>query len=417
MSQRLDILFVGTLPPHPGGSAIANAHYLVGCAGLGHRIRALAPIATGAPGPRDFEDSHPGIAVTRYPVPSFEVTPSLDPTDALRRWEGDQVLKLLPELVARARPDVLLIGREAFLWAAPEVARAHALPCVLIIHGSRIVWALTGGWEEGSARRLREQLRKIDRLVTSAWHWAASLERAGSGAITVIPNAVDRRHFTPGPREGALLRDLGIREDAVVAVHPSNMKSLKRPFDIVDSAEKALAQDDRLVYVMVGDGPLRAEVEEACRERGLAERFRFTGWIDYPRMPSYIRLADLVLMPSEWEVQALVYLETLACGRLLVASDIPAAREVITDGETGLLFRMGDVDDLKEKTVLAAGSPALRAVIAGKAREAVRAHSLGTVAVQFAALLEEVVRAHRGKGASASRLLAGQDPELQARDI
>ena len=168
---------------------------------------------------------------------------------------------------------------------------------------------------------------------------------------------------------------------------------------------------------MVGDGPLRAEVEEACRERGLAERFRFTGWIDYPRMPSYIRLADLVLMPSEWEVQALVYLETLACGRLLVASDIPAAREVITDGETGLLFRMGDVDDLTEKTLLAAGSPALRAVIAGKAREAVRAHSLDTVAVQFAALLEGVVRAHRAEGASASRLLAGQDPELQARDI
>jgi glycosyltransferase involved in cell wall biosynthesis len=56
-------------------------------------------------------------------------------------------------------------------------------------------------------------------------------------------------------------------------------------------------------------------------------------------MPDYINLADIVVMPSAAETQALVYLETQACARLLLASDIPGAREVIVDGETGLLFR------------------------------------------------------------------------------
>jgi glycosyltransferase involved in cell wall biosynthesis len=58
-------------------------------------------------------------------------------------------------------------------------------------------------------------------------------------------------------------------------------------------------------------------------------------------VPDYINLADVVVMPSEREGQSLVYLEAQACGKLIVASDIPAAREVITDGETGLLFERG----------------------------------------------------------------------------
>ena len=51
-------------------------------------------------------------------------------------------------------------------------------------------------------------------------------------------------------------------------------------------------------------------------------------------------------MPSESEAFPLVYLETQACGRLLLASDIPAGREVVVPGDNGLLFRTGDVADL-----------------------------------------------------------------------
>ena len=67
-------------------------------------------------------------------------------------------------------------------------------------------------------------------------------------------------------------------------------------------------------------------------------RVRFAGWIDYARMPDYINLGDIVVMPSESEGLARVYLEAQACARVLVASDIPPAREVVTEGETGLLF-------------------------------------------------------------------------------
>jgi glycosyltransferase involved in cell wall biosynthesis len=97
-------------------------------------------------------------------------------------------------------------------------------------------------------------------------------------------------------------------------------------------------------------------------------------------------------MPSAAETQALVYLETQACARLLLASDIPGAREVIVDGETGLLFRTGDISDLTAKTLLAASDPRRRADIGRKARAQVQTHALSTAVATYAATLEEVVR-------------------------
>lgn len=88
----------------------------------------------------------------------------------------------------------------------------------------------------------------------------------------------------------------------------------------------------------------------------------------------------------------MVYLETQACGHLLLASDVPGAREVIVDGETGLLFRKGDVDDLAAKTLLGAGDPQLRAEIGRRALKRVRRHSLDQVVLEYAALLSGIIR-------------------------
>ncbi|MGH7358098.1 MAG: glycosyltransferase, partial [Candidatus Rokuibacteriota bacterium] len=103
------------------------------------------------------------------------------------------------------------------------------------------------------------------------------------------------------------------------------------------------------------------------------------------------------VLTSETEGLARVYLETQACARVLVASDIPAVREVVTDGATGLLFGTGDVEALATKILLAAADPALRATIGRQARERVRAHSLDEAVLAYARLLEGVIREHRAR--------------------
>ena len=189
---------------------------------------------------------------------------------------------------------------------------------------------------------------------------AERVRQLGFNNIKVIPNAIDLHQFSPRPKNHALLRKLAIKDDNIIVMHVSNLKALKRPLDIVNSAEKALRQNPKLVYVIVGDGPCRKTMEEVCMSKYVSKQFKFVGWVDYLNVPDYINLADIVVMPAEAETQARVYLETQACGRLLLASDILGAREVIVDGETGLLFRKGDINDLTAQTLLAAGAGSIR---------------------------------------------------------
>ncbi|MGE0682986.1 MAG: glycosyltransferase family 4 protein [Candidatus Binatia bacterium] len=392
-SRRLSILFIGTLPPRVGGSAIANSQLLLGCAALGHRVRALAPMTTEAMQTGDvFAASHPDIEVTRYFVPSFENSPNVPASDHHRQVEGQQIQEMLSALIARERPDILIIGREAFAWYVPALAATFALPCLLMVHGATTIGILTGSYPEDQARQLLEQYRRVDLIVTPAKHMAENLRRLDLTNIKVIPNAIDLQRFSPKPKSEVLLRQLSIQTDDITIVHASNLKSLKRPLDLVHSAERTLRQNPNLVYLIVGDGPCRKPMEEACQISNIAERFRFIGEVDHERMPEYINLADMVVMPSAAETQALVYLETQACARLLLASDIPGAREVVVDGETGLLFRTGDIEDLTSKILLGASDDGLRAHIGHKAWEQVQSHSLSEAVATYAATLAEVVR-------------------------
>ena len=97
-------------------------------------------------------------------------------------------------------------------------------------------------------------------------------------------------------------------------------------------------------------------------------------------------------MPSEFEGLARAYVEAQACGRALVASDIPAAREVIVDGETGLLFPAGDVAALTAATLRLAAAPEMRAAIGRRARARAACHALGTAVDAYERLLQEVAR-------------------------
>jgi glycosyltransferase involved in cell wall biosynthesis len=385
--MTLDVLYAGTLPPHPCGAAIACSRTLAGLAALGHRIRAVAPI-TGAAlqGGDPFARSCPAIDVHRFLVPHFHPASPLA-SDEYRRLERAESLALVTELIAEKRPDVVIVGRESFAWDIPELAAQNGVPCIVVAHGGTTFRMLDRGDPAAAARRLLRQLRAASRVVAPASHLVRRLRQLGLTNVALVPNAVDLEKFHPAPRNPELARSLAIGNEDFVVVHLSNLAEVKRPLDVVESAALALRRRHDLVYVVVGDGPHRPTMEKLCAQKGIASRFRFVGWVDYGRVPDYVRLADVVLVTSAAEGQALVYLEAQACGRTLVASDIPAAREVVTHARTGLLFRTGDVDDLTATTLRAADDSTLRQSIGRQASRRVKRHSHHDAIGAYAALV------------------------------
>jgi glycosyltransferase involved in cell wall biosynthesis len=373
VSGSARLLYVGTLPPHQGGSALVAAQVLPGLARRGYRVEAIAPITDGARDP--FADEHPDLPLRRFTLPYLDTSPDTPPSDDYRRLERERIEQLVTAAVADQTPDAIVIGRESF---APHVlGLANGIPTVLLIQGATTMGILGGTYPPELADQLIGLMRQVDVPVSSARHMRDTLAGLGVPGVHVVPNPVDLDRFQPAPAAGGRL----------VVAHVSNLKRLKRAHDLVAAAEIVLREEPEALFAVVGEGPCREELEADCAERGLAEAFRFTGWVHHAEVPRHINAADVVAMPSAGEAQALAYLETQACGRTLVASDIPAAAEVVEHGRTGLLHPTGDVPALAEAILRAARDPDLRARIGREARRSAERHSLDVVVTAYDELL------------------------------
>lgn len=299
-AHRLSVLYLGRLPPHHGGSSVVGTQILRGLARAGHRVRALAPVTKeGWDEAGALARAHPELGLHHYEVPYFEGSrrPAAQ-DDHFRTVQREAVGAALPPLIADARPDVVLIGQEAMAWAVMKPIQAYRLPSILVVHGGSTYASLVGlDFPEARGGRLLEEFRKIDAFVAVAWHLAMGLERLGLRRVHTIPNTVDVSHFRPRPPESGLRRALDIGDSDVVVLHASDLKPFKRPLDLAAAVEAALARNPRLLCLVVGEGPERAGLEEACRRRGVIGRFRFTGWVEHARMPDYLARADLVVQP------------------------------------------------------------------------------------------------------------------------
>ncbi len=178
--DRMRILYVGTIPPHTGGSAIVAAQLLEGFAARGHRVRALAPITHEELADGDaFSREFPQIAVTRFLVPYFENARDESSPEEYRQLERSRIREVLPALVSNENPDVLIIGRESVAWHLPDFAVAHGLPSLLIVHGGRTFAALERGNGVTTPGGLLDQFRRTTRIVAVAAHLAKRLARLG----------------------------------------------------------------------------------------------------------------------------------------------------------------------------------------------------------------------------------------------
>jgi glycosyltransferase involved in cell wall biosynthesis len=380
------MLYVGPLPPARGGSETVAQLLLHGLRRRGVSVCGLAalPVSLAGSSTADVE-----LSIRRYPVPTLSSLHELGSSDpAYRAAEDREIARRLPALLREARPDVVLIGRESLAWQVPELARAHGVPAVLQVHGGMTLSRLLGG--TAGIATLRAHIHRVDLVVAVARHIAAALRSLGLSRLAVIENPVDLEAFAPRNPSAALRRQLAIPAEASVILHASNLTVLKRPLDFVEAAAIAVRRNERLCFVIVGDGPLRSALGAAVARRGLQNAFRFAGWVDHSCMPDYINLADGVVMPSEREGQSLVYLEAQACGRVLIASDIPAARELVAHGRTGLLFRLGDTEDLAAKIQAVAADGRLRGTIGIAARAAAASHAADGVVAAYARLLRRV---------------------------
>jgi glycosyltransferase involved in cell wall biosynthesis len=122
--------------------------------------------------------------------------------------------------------------------------------------------------------------------------------------------------------------------------------------------------------LLLGDGPLRAQLEQLAGKLALGERVRFAGWRTDVR--GLLPGADLFVLASEWEGFGLVLLEAMAAGLPIVATRVGAIPEVVLHGETGWLVEPQDADALADAVSSALRSPEKMVAFGGKGHARLR---------------------------------------------
>jgi N-acetyl-alpha-D-glucosaminyl L-malate synthase BshA len=229
--------------------------------------------------------------------------------------------------------------------------RGRRLPFVTTLHGTDITLV---GLDRCYLPITKYAIQESDGVTSiSNYLKEETFEHFGvTRDIEVVTNFVNCDVYTPivdAAARAEARKRLAAPGEAIL-MHLSNFRPVKRVVDVV----RIFAQVAREVpaqLVLVGDGPDRSAAEWLAHDLQIHEKVHFMG--KQERVNELLPLADLMLMPSELESFGLAALEAMACKVPSIATRVGGVPELIDDGVTGLLYPVGNVDDM------AAGAVAL----------------------------------------------------------
>jgi glycosyltransferase involved in cell wall biosynthesis len=239
---------------------------------------------------------------------------------------------------------------------------AAGLPvtCVTTLHG----WSA----DEGLRIRLYETigrvaLRRYARIYPLSPALARQMADLGfpSDRVRLILNAVDTRAFDAGYAR----RTQRAPGEAFRLVFVGRMCRPKGVADLIEATARARLEVPFDVTYL-GDGPERGEFEALAERLGVAARSRFAGAVD--DVSVHLDAAHGLVLPSYSEGIPRVVMEAMAAGVPVIGTDIPGIRQLVADGETGLLVPVADPDALARAIERLAAEPALAARMVRRAR-------------------------------------------------
>jgi glycosyltransferase involved in cell wall biosynthesis len=288
----------------------------------GWRVSVVALSGTGGAAATELADA--GVAFL-----SLEMRKGLaDPRGWLRfhRW------------LCRKQPDVVHAHLPHAAWLARWSRLGAHVPLVIDTLHSSCTGKLGRRVGYACSRWLPDHVTAVSE-ATAAAHAAAGM--VSPGHLSVLGNGIDVNRWQPDARARLEARqELGIKNDflwlAVGRLEAvKDYPTLLNAFARAPQTAKLAAQ-----LLVLGTGPLEAELNSMAAGLGLGQRVCFAGF--HANVTRWMQAADGFVLSSRYEGLPMVLLEAGACELPAVATDVPGTREVIVDGETGWLTPAGD---------------------------------------------------------------------------
>jgi phosphatidyl-myo-inositol dimannoside synthase len=322
---RLLVLTTDFPPPH-GGIQVLVARLAESMTGF-----ATVLVAPNAPGANAF-DAACHVDVRRAPAPAHA------------RARAIALNAAALAVAARVRPQVTLSAHVVTSPAAQVIRSVLGAPTVQYFYANEVV---------GKPRLAAFAARAANVCIAISAYTASLVQATGAHPteMLLIPPGVDiPADRTPLPCE---------RPTMLTVARLNN--SYKGHDVLIAALSQIRAEVPDVQWIVIGDGPLRGELEARARARGVAETIRFLGWVSDEERNAWLRRAHVFVMPSRLpggglagEGFGIVFMEASSFGKPVVAGNVGGALDAVADGETGLL-----VDPMNPAAVASAVSELL----------------------------------------------------------
>ncbi len=288
---------------------------------------------------------HYGLLSNKY---DWRVWPRL--TGLLRQRETDAVITV-------GAGDKMFWGRLA--------ARHVGVPVILsALHST--------GWPDGVGR-LNRMLTPITDLfiavAESHGQFLANNLDIDFSRVAVIPNGVDTQRFAPFAEAPAVRRELGIRSTDPVVGIVAALRPEKNHELFLEMTTRVLRELPSTRFLIIGDGPRRAALEQRAAELGIAKHALFLGSRD--DVPRLLASLDVFVLTSHIEANPVSILEAMSVGKPVVATNVGSIHESVAEGRTGFLVTPGDAYQMADRILRLLNDPLRAEAMGAAARDAV----------------------------------------------
>ena len=309
--------------------------------------------------PRDEFDVT-AIALTRGGPYAEELSAAGIPLTVIgkrTKFDPSSIFRLRREL-QRINPDIL----HTWLFAANAYGRlcSGIIPKSKIVVSERCVDSWKSGWQIWLDRRL---IDRTDQLVGNSASVVEFYRNLGvpSEKLSCIPNGIDIPAAARSEDESerrTLLEELNLPPNAFIAGYVGRLAQQKRVEDLIWAVETLRQIRTNLYLVVVGDGPERQRLEDFTHHIGATNFIRFLGHRE--DASRWMRLFDVFCLASSFEGMSNSIMEAMSLGKPVIASDIPANRELVVQDVTGFLPRIADSVGFMQFLRVLIDEPALR---------------------------------------------------------
>jgi len=290
-------------------------------------------------------------------------------------------------------PDLVhVVSPTPLATRAQKWAKKRGLPVVSSFHTHFVSYFRYYGarWAEGFGwRALKRFYDRCERVYVPTDAIIRELAEHGITNTEPWSRGIDLARFSPGHRSAELRARAGADDDTPVLLMVSRLVKEKDMADLVEMDRILRRRGNRHRLVLVGDGPMRAELQEALPDA------YFAGHQSGEPLARWYASGDVFVFPSTTETFGNVVLEAQASGVPPVVVDRGGPAELVAPGETGLVARGNDPADLAARCETLLRDPALRAEMGTRARQAARERDWAAINGRLIRSYRQIVDQHR----------------------